>query len=246
MGKRILIAAPANCSEIMFQEYLNSLNHLILPENYIVDKFFVLNKNSILKKYLKEKEYIEIDNNNLVLEKEKNKPKKWKTENYNFIAKLRNYILEKAREDKYDYLFSVDSDILLHPNTLKHLIECNKDFISTAIWTKLGDSNLSINCAQYEGWGEYNNKDIFKEKNIYEIGWTCIAVLMTSKIFSNSNIKYDQILGVDNTGSEDYSFCLRCYCNIPDLKCYISTYYPGRHLYHEKDLERWLKEKKEF
>ena len=71
MGKRILIAAPVNCSEIMFQEYLNSLNHLILPQDYIVDKFFILNKNSILKKHLKEKEYIEIDNNNLILEKEK-------------------------------------------------------------------------------------------------------------------------------------------------------------------------------
>lgn len=246
MGKRILIAAPVNCSEVMFQEYLNSLNHLILPKNYIVDKFFVLNKNSILKKYLKNEEYIEVDNNNLVLEKEKNKPKKWKAENYNFIAKLRNYILEKARNNNYDYLFSVDSDILLHPKTLYHLISCNKDFISTAVWTKLENLNLSINCAQYEGWGEYSNKEIFRQKNIYKIGWTCIAVLMTSKIFSNPNIIYDQIPGVDNTGSEDYSFCLRCYCNIPDLECYISTYYPARHLYHEKDLERWLKEKKEF
>lgn len=246
MGKRILIAAPVNCSEEMFTEYLNSLNHLIIPSDYTINKFFVLNKDSILKKFLKKEEYIEIDNNNLILEKEKNKPKKWKTENYSFIAKLRNYILEKAREEKYDYLFSVDSDILLNPKTLTHLINCDKDFISTAVWTKLENSTLSINCAQSEGWGEYQDKEIFKHKNIYEIGWTCIAVLMTSKIFSNPNIKYDQILGVDNTGSEDYSFCLRCYCNIPDLKCYISTVYPARHLYHEKDFERWMKEKKEF
>ena len=246
MGKRILIAAPANCSEEMFVEYLNSLNHLIIPQDYIVNKFFVLNKDSILKKYLKEEEYIEVDNNKLILEKEINKPKKWKMENYKFIAKLRNYILEKARKDNYDYLFSVDTDILLHPQTLNHLINCNKDFISTAVWTRLENSGLSINCAQFESWGEYQNKEIFKQKNIFKIGWTCIAVLMSSKIFSNPNIIYDQILGVDNTGSEDYSFCLRCYCNIPDLECYISTVYPARHLYHERDFERWMKEKKEY
>lgn len=242
MGKRILIAAPANCKEEMFKEYLNSLNHLIVPEDYEIERFFVLDKNSPLKNLLKEEEYIEVDNKELKLLKNENQPKQWKQENYKFIAKLRDYILEKAKTNNYDYLFSVDSDILLHPKTLMHLINCNKDLISTAVWTKLSE-NLSINCAQYEGWGEYSNKEVFQNPGIYKVGWTCIAVLMSPKIFLNPNIVYDQILGVDNTGSEDYSFCLRCYCNIPDLECYISTYYPARHLYHEKDFNRWMREK---
>ena len=245
MGQRILIAAPANCKEEMFKEYLNSLNHLIIPKEYEVKKFFVLNKDSSLKNFLNKEEYIEIDNNNLQLIKNENQQKQWKKENYNFIAKLRNYILEEARNKHYDYLFSVDTDVLLHPNTLSHLINCDKDLISTSIWTKL-NTTLSINCAQYEGWGEYSDKEIFHTPGIYKIGWTCIAVLMKSKIFSNPNINYNQIIGVDNTGSEDYSFLLHCYCNIPNFECYISTYYPGRHLYHEKDFDRWIKDKEKY
>ena len=243
MGKRILIAAPANCKEEVFKEYLNSLNHLIIPEDCIIDKFFVLNKNSVLKKFLKKEEYIEIENNKIILEKEKNQQKQWKMENYYFIAFLRNCILKKAREENYDYIFSIDSDVLVHPYTLIHLMNCKKDIISTSVWTKLQNNILSLNCGYHEQWGEYENKEPFKQKGIYKVGWVCIAVLISSKIFMNSNINYTQILGVDNTGSEDYAFFLKCYCNIPNLEVYISTIYPARHLYHEKDYERWKYEK---
>ena len=48
MGKRILIAVPVNEQEKIFKEYLISLNHLKIPENYTIDKFFILSKNSSL------------------------------------------------------------------------------------------------------------------------------------------------------------------------------------------------------
>ena len=42
MGKRILIAAPVHQDEKIFVEYLNSLNHLIIPKDYEINRFGIV------------------------------------------------------------------------------------------------------------------------------------------------------------------------------------------------------------
>lgn len=243
MGLKILITSPVHQKEDIFKEYLNSLNHLKTPKNSEIHKLFWLHNCPELKQYLNENEYIEVFNN-ITFEKEKGQQKQWKTENYKIVAEMRNAALKYAREKKYDYIFSVDSDVLLHPYTLLLLLHDNKDIVGHLSWTKLkNNSELSANCAQYEGWGSYQNEEIFKKGDLYQVGWTGRTTLISSKIFNNSNINYNQILGVDNTGSEDYAFCLKAYCNIPDLKIGFETRLPSRHLYQEEDYERWKKEK---
>ncbi len=246
MDKRILIASPVHQKEEIFKEYLFSLNKLLIPSNCEVNYFFILHNCKILSKYLRKDQYIEY-NNNIDLNKEEGQQKQWEIENYNIVADMRTKILQKAREEKYDYLFMVDSDVLLHPKTLSLFLKYNKDIIASLSWTKLNNnSSIDANCAQYEGWNKYNDIEIFKKPNLYKVGWTGRCTLISSKIFSNPNISYYQIPGVDNTGSEDYAFCLRCYCNFPDLKIYFDTMLPSRHLYQEKDYKRWIKEKSEI
>ena len=244
MGKRILIAAPVHASEIMFQEYLNSLNHLIIPEDCEVEKFFILHNSSDLKKYLKENEYIEI-NNNIKVTKEVNLIKNWDKNCLNFVARMRSYLLNYASQNNFDYLFTVDSDILLHPKTLVQLLSDDKAIVGNMIWTKMG-SEISAICGEKENWSAYTNNSFLTKPGLYPIGWTCACVLINSKIFNNPNINYIPIPGVDNTECEDYAFCLKILCNYPEEKVWIDTHYTARHLYHEKDLERWLKEKKQY
>ena len=244
MDKRILIATPVNQDENIFKEYLFSLNNLYIPKGYKADVFFILHNCDELKKYINENQYT-IINNNINLEKSNNNDRKnWKEENYYLLAEMRTSLLKKAREEKYDYLFMVDSDVLLHPKLLSLLINDNKDIVSSLSWTKPTiNSKLEAPCAQYEGWETFQNTEILKTPGLYRVGWTGRCTLISSRVFNNSNISYYQLSGVDNTGSEDYAFCLRCYCNIPDIEIYIETRLPSRHLYSEKDYLRWMKEK---
>ncbi|HHX97046.1 MAG TPA: glycosyltransferase family 2 protein, partial [Clostridia bacterium] len=58
--------------------------------------------------------------------------------NYALMLKVANYknkIIEYALKQDYDYLFFVDSDLLLHPYLLEHLKACNKQIISEIFWT---------------------------------------------------------------------------------------------------------------
>lgn len=241
MVKRILIAAPVHQSPEIFKEYLNSLNNLKIPEDYIIDKFFILHNCSDLKIFLETNEYTEI-NNEIRVDKEKNQQKQWNEESFYFISKMRTLLLQYAAQKKYDYLFTVDSDILLHPNTLIRLLQDEKAVVGNMLWTKMGNKITAI-CGKDEEWGAYRDTSFLYEKGLYAIGWTCACLLINSKIFNNPNISYYPIYGVDNTGCEDYAFCMRIKCNYPDEQIWIDTRYPARHLYHEKDYQRWIKEK---
>lgn len=235
MDKRILISTCVRQREEIFLEYLNSLNHLIIPNGYTINKFFYLYNCPELAKHLKENEFL-----NAYSEKE-NKEIIFK--NY---ATIRTAILKKVRDEKYDYLFMVDDDILLHPKTLIVLLKNNSDIIGNALWIKTGDRHLTINGNKDEERGEYSNLEDFKKPGIYEVGWTQYCTLISNKIFNNSNISYYTIPDVDYLQSQEYALCLRAKCNFPDLKILLDTRLPARSLYTNEELLQWKKEKQYY
>ena len=243
MEKRILIAAPVHQKIEVFKEYLNSLNNLIIPKNYIIDKFFYLHNCPELINFLQPNEY-ELVTDNIKLFKEENQQKVWTKKNFEALYKMRTNLLRKASQENYDFLFTIDSDILLHPKTLSLLLQDNKKVVGNMLWTKMNDKITAI-CGKDEEWGPYsdNELEILKIPGVYPIGWTCACLLISSEVFNNKNISYWPIFGVDNTGCEDYAFCLRFKCNFPNEEVWIDTRLPARHLYHEKDYNRWMKEK---
>ena len=245
MEKRILIAAPINEQEKIFKEYLLSLKNLKIPNGYIANKFFILSKDSPLSSYLKENEYC-YENNNFSIEKEKGYHN-WTEERYLNIAFLRSQLLKKAREENYDYLFTVDSDILLHPNTLSNLLQLNLPIVTEVVWTKTPHGITAID-GEFEGWGHYKNRTYktYYEPGLYEINWGGMITLIHSSIFNIPTIDYMQIPQVFNEYSEDWSFFCKVYAHFPNFKLYMDTKYPGRHLYNENCYNRWIKEKEKY
>ena len=239
MGKRILIAVPVNEQEKIFKEYLLSLNSLKIPQDYTIDRFFILSKGSSLSSMLKPNEY-SYETENFLIDKEQGFHN-WSQERLKNIAMLRSLILEKARKEKYDYLFTVDSDILLHPNTLIHLLNYNLPIVTEAVWTKNPDG-ITVLDGQYEGWKHFQNRD-YTKPGLYEINWGGMVTLIHSSIFNIETINYYPIKEVIEEYSEDWSFFCKIYCHFPDFKLYMDTTYPGRHLYNESCYKRWIKDK---
>jgi len=242
MGTKILIAAPVNEQEKVFKEYLMSLNALKIPEDCTINRFFILSKDSPLSSMLNQDEYC-YENQNFVIDKEQGFHN-WSQERLINIALLRSLILQKAREEKYDYLFTVDSDILLHPNTLQYLLELNLPIVTEAVWTK-GPKGINVMDGKYEGWRHYENRD-YTLPNIYEINWGGMITLIHSSIFNIKSINYLPIKQVVGEYSEDWSFFCKIYAHFPSFKLYMDTKYPGRHLYNEKCYNRWIKEKEQY
>lgn len=250
MIKKILITAPVHQNAKVFKEYLWSLNRLEVPEEYEIHKYFYLHNANNLKKFLQPNEY-EIFNNNAEVE-ENNITHLWKQENFNAVAQMRTKALEYARNNNFDYIFSIDSDIILHKKSLIDLLNEQKDAIAKIYWTAWSAQqpwNLMPNC--YDGRNKnsqiiyYNNINIYKIIGTYPVGVTGAAILLSSKIFNNPLINYYPIQMLSQSYWEDYAFCTRCKCIIPDIQFYINTIHPAKHLYRQEDVQNWFNGEKE-
>ena len=54
----------------------------------------------------------------------------------NRVIVFKNTIIDYAKENSFDYLFFIDSDIVLHKNIIQHLISRNVDIVSNVFWTQ--------------------------------------------------------------------------------------------------------------
>ena len=123
------------------------------------------------------------------------------------IDQIRNLIANWAQ--KYDYLFSVDSDIVMPPDTLKKLIAHNKDIVTGMYIQRIpGTHALEI-----FGMGGRMPYDLIKGQGLLEIdgcGFGC--VLIKSEVFKTieyPQFVYHSALDHKDTISEDTDFCLK-------------------------------------
>lgn len=242
-NKKILITAPIHQSKEIFKEYLLSLSNLLIPENYEAFFYFYLHNCSELKELLKENQYEEILDNS----KYNFFSHDFKNENYSALSYMRTKALQKAREENFDYVFSIDSDVLIHPKTLIYLLKDNQDIVGMINWSKSfsGDKILP-NCYDLEYWRWWEDNSILMQKGLYERGIISATVLLGKRIIQNEKINYYPVPNIECSQWEDYALSLKAHIMIPDLKMSIDTKLPCRHLYKEKDYIRWIEEKKEY
>lgn len=246
--KKILITAPVHQNEDIFKEYLWSLDRLIIPKDVKIRRFFYLHNCENLKKFLNNDEYVILNDNSIFHVTEKTHI--WKNENFSIVAKMRTMALEKAREEHYDYVFSVDSDVLLNPLTLSLLLSDCKDIVGNIYWTDFnGKGMLLPNCYDQENC-QFDNLqgglDRLKIMGVYDVGVVGACTLIGKRIIENPFINYFPIKNISSTKWEDQAFITRARCLINDISVCIDTRYPARHLYRQSEYELWMKDKQEY
>ncbi len=172
------------------------------------------------------------------------------------VAKNKNKILQKGRDVHADFCFIVDSDILLHPNTLNHLMSQNREVVAPLVWTRLHDGfmipntwsiddglffDIGIeNVVSYEDAVGYSLDFINDMKNpqLKKVGGVSGAVLLSREIL-NLSINFDLIKYLRFEG--DYShFCTKVYAS--NYSVYLDSNYQGIHLSEASQLEEEIEE----
>ena len=247
--KKILITAPVHQDIKIFKEYLWSLDRLIIPEGYEIHKYFYLHNAGNLKKFLQSNEY-EVFKDNTKIE-ESDRTHIWKQENFSAVSQMRTKALQKARDENYDYIFSVDSDVILQKTNLVELINDNKDIVAKMYWTVF-DSNIPYllmpNCYDYinEKGQRIFKKGInnLKFLGLHEIGVTGACTLIGKRIINEPLIDYLPIKIFSYSKWEDYAFCIKAHTILPDVSIYVDNIHSPRHLYRKEDYLKWINEEK--
>ncbi|MGX9132924.1 glycosyltransferase [Rummeliibacillus sp. JY-2-4R] len=255
---KILLGSPIHQKPAILKEFLSTIAKL-QNEHYYLNYFFIdNNEDPLSKEYLRDFknsndctsiEYAE-DINVYVRDDQRhywNEQLIWK------VAEYKNKMIDKAMEEDYDYLFLVDSDLILHPETINYLLKANKDIISEVFWTKWethADEQPQVWISdEYKQWVQQRGETLSEEEvvvryqqfiskmrtpGVYEVGGLGACTLISRNALQ-AGVNFKQIKNLSFWG-EDRHFCIRA-CAL-GLSLHVDTHVPPLHLYRDSDLQK--------
>ncbi|MGI6163624.1 MAG: hypothetical protein ACOYEQ_06825 [Bacillota bacterium] len=177
----------------------------------------------------------------------------WTPDLMNKVGNFKDGIIEAALRMDYDYIFFVDSDLVLHPQTLNHLLWVNRDIVSEVFWTKWKPDSPEL--PQVWLKDQYSLYDVRPDENLdqyeiqrraiqfvsnltvpglYQVGGLGACTLIKRKVLE-AGVRFRSIDNISLSG-EDRFFCVRA--RAMGFGLYADTTYPPLHLYREEELGR--------
>jgi hypothetical protein len=235
----ILIASPVRQKPSILREFLCSLRELdcsgLEIEYCFVDDNDDLQSSNLLSDFRQEcgRPYLHIGATPEAPYVCDHLTHHWDTGLISRVADHKNTILRMARP-KGCSVFFVDSDLILHPETLQMLVSRDKDIVSEVFWTawNIGQPGLP------NVWiaGQYRLSLEFLEQlrvpGCYEVGGLGACTLVSEKAVK-AGCCFSPIPNVDYWG-EDRHFCIRA--SVLGFGLWADTTLPALHLYRESDL----------
>lgn len=167
------------------------------------------------------------------------------------VAAYKDRIIAHALKTGADYLFLVDSDLYLYPQTIKHLIGLKKDIVSEVFWTKwapqleplpqvwVGDQYRLYPVERGVLYNEAEQAvesqkfiNMLKSPGVYRVGGLGACTLI-SRSALEQGVNFKEIYNLSLIG-EDRHFCVRAAAL--GLELYADTRYPPFHIYRESEL----------
>jgi hypothetical protein len=229
--KRILIGAPVRQDHTTFYKYLKALNQLD-TDGIKVDFFFILHNSPRLKRFLKPNQFVEFESLNEY--KRDNHTHHWTNENLKDVAIMKNALLRYVTDNKYDYFFLVDSDLILQPQTLKQLLSREVPIVAEVFWTKwTPDTDEQPNAWMFDYYGFHFDRQYeeFRKHDFFRVGMSGACILIKRNVI-DSGVNYSPIHNVSYSLWEDRAFCIRA--AVHGWYIYLDTTCPPEHLYRQK------------
>lgn len=234
---KVLITAPLRQEPKVFDEYQEGLDRMRIPEGVSCDRFFVVNDCPEVIPHIRGAEYTVRDMGNEY--RKTHNDHHWTIDTMLAMGELRNMTIRKALEGGYDYWFSIDTDLVVHPDTLQWLLEADGDIVSEIFWTKAPNGHEWCNAwmrDQAAGMPE-----TWRRPGLYPCGMTGALTLVKRKVLE-AGVDYTKIPNIlEALRGEDRHFCVRAAC--AGFGLWIDSHAPARHLYTESEYRKWMEEK---
>lgn len=130
------------------------------------------------------------------------------------IAQIRNIIADYAIKRNYDYVFWVDSDIVLPSDALWKLHAHQEDYISGVyVQRKMESPTPEVYLRNAIGGVSNVDIDYIREPRLIEVAATGFGCVLTTKkllqTIGDPQFEYTNAINFDNIVSEDVDFCLK-------------------------------------
>ncbi len=256
-NKKVLIGSPVHQKPCILREFLKSLR--ILCSGSLDFDYMFIDDNSQEESTRLLKDFQETKGNTIIRNGRKNdeyicdeKMHYWKEDLIWKVAGYKNAIIRAALDGGYDFLFLVDSDIILQPETVIHLAGTGADVVSEVFWTKWQPDLLPLPNVwlfdQYDMVPRKREEKLTKKEaeqrrqsflrklkspGTYEVGMLGACTLITRQAL-HKGLDFTPVKNLTLWG-EDRHFCVRA--AVYGIRLFVDTYFPARHIYRECDLE---------
>ncbi len=255
---KILIGAPVRQEPTILREFLRSLSELdkdgLQVEFAFVDDNVDAASREQLQRFAEHEPTLLMPGEDLASDYAKDEfGHVWSDELIWKVARYKDRILDHARAHGHDAVFLIDSDLVLHPATLRHLVGCGVDVVSEVFWTRwypyLPDRPQVWVRDQYTMHEQRRDEQLTQEEidrrkqeffnkllqpGLYEVGGLGACTLISRRALL-AGVGFQPISNLGFVG-EDRHFCIRAV--VLGLKLHADTHYPPLHVYRLSELSR--------
>lgn len=231
--KKILFFSSVCKPKSILEISLNSYKNLQQEDFEIVFLFYNDNKETESSDYLVN--FCEVNSNCILMDKIEIGNSDYQDHNWNStridrIISIKNKAIEYALNNDFDYLFLVDSDLVLNPSTLKHLVNANEHFIFSVFWTLFFNETIyKPNAWDFHSWAYKDSQTLLNlsEKGSYVVGGGGACTLISREIMKKG-LTFERLLSLNYQG-EDRHFCTRA--QALGYKVVADSHFPAYHIF---------------
>ena len=157
------------------------------------------------------------------------------------IAKIRNHAIEEFLKTDADALFIVDSDLILHPDTVtklySHMANGAVQIVSEVFWSKWKPTDQWMpNVWDGHPYSFIAPESItqLREPNVRKVGGLGACTLIGREVLERG-VRYEPVTGLQNIWGEDRWFCIRA--SAAGVGLHADTHCPPFHIYRKEQLE---------
>jgi len=232
--KRVLITAPLRQDADVFEAYQDGLDRLEIPEDTEVSRFFVVNDCDEVIPHIRNAKYIVADTGD-AYQKTSN-DHLWTLDLMWKMGELRNRTIREMLDGGFDYWLSIDTDIVVAPETLKTLMDADKDIVSEIFWTQAPNGKYWCNAWMVDQ--SAGMPEEWRKPGLYRCGMTGALTLVKRRVFE-AGVDYTRIPNIHQAlRGEDRHFCVRAAC--AGFELWIDSHCPARHLYTRRLYEEYM------
>jgi Glycosyl transferase family 2 len=258
MTKRILIASPVRQVPGILAEFLRSLSELdssqLEIEFFFIDDNDALDSSALLEHFRSAHPHTTVQRvesgGGYICDAETHR---WSDELIWKVAQFKDRMISEALNRGSDFLFLLDSDVVIPPQLLGHLVSQDKPIVSEVFWTSWQPDGPMFPQVwatdQYTLFQKARGETLTKEQaltrmqdflrqlrkpGLYKVGGLGACTLMARHALAKG-VSFAEVDNLSLSG-EDRHFCVRARALGIDL--WADSRYPPLHVYRESDLAR--------
>jgi len=161
----------------------------------------------------------------------------WTNKLVSRIAAIRNAAIEEFLKTDADALFIVDSDIIVHPDLVDHLLSLNLPIVSEVFWSKWKPADHwmpNVWDGHPYAFTSPESITLLRERGVFGVGGLGACTLIRREVFE-CGVRYQPVCGLENIWGEDRWFSIRATAN--GFPLHADTHYPPFHVYRKEQLE---------